>query len=222
MSFPMALNAPSHHALDLRQRVNPQTTDEGIKKIPLFPSLCTSRAGCLKVPPREDFCSHVCRGFVFFLPVFTVTHAESESMATSCSMRHGSVCCRVADHHQSNGSVSVTVNVSLGMFNAPLKPQAQDVLRPRRTPEEAQAMAATKVRSFEAANWGTTMAKNWQLFRVVSVPDCKLRFLQCRTLADNSQFIESAKKRAEAARTSLQKALKFKRQWVECCSINGG
>ena len=87
--------------------------------------------------------------------------------------------------------------------------------RPRRTPEESQAMAATKVRRIEAAiaalgeDDGEELATLQNSLRrakmQAQVPPVEKR------IADCSQFIERAKKRAEAAADALRKAEEFKR-----------
>ena len=77
------------------------------------------------VQVQTTHCSHVCRGW-YFLLIFQLSRSRMPRvrawrMTTSCSTRHGFLCCKVADHRQKSGIGQTTssVSVSLGMFNAP-------------------------------------------------------------------------------------------------------
>ena len=83
-------------------------------------------------------------------------------------------------------------------------------------PEETQAMAATKVRRIEAAIAALGEADGEEL---ATLQSCLRRarlqiqvFPVEKRIADCSQFIDRAKKRAEAASTALQKAVEFQCQ----------
>ena len=87
-----------------------------------------------------------------------------------------------------------------GNVQRPQKPQVQDVQRLRRTPEETQAMVATKVRRIEAATAALGDDDGEELATLQSCP--RRARLQAQVpavdkrIADCSQFIERAKKRA--------------------------
>ena len=83
--------------------------------------------------------SHVCQGFVLFLPwnfsVFTVTHAESKSWRQDNELPHAAwLRCGLGQ-----------TTSSVWECSTPQKPQAQDSAQGE-PPEETQAMVATKVR----------------------------------------------------------------------------
>ena len=163
---------------------------------------------------RDDFgSSHFVSSFFDFCNFFQLSrsHAwrewEHGVKTTSCSMRRGFVRCKVADHHQSSGLGQTTssVSVSLGMFNAARKHRFRMCMqRPRRTPEETEAMAATKVRRTEVVIAALGDDDGEELATLQSCVRCARFQTQVppveKRIADCPQFIERVKKRTEAAR----------------------
>ena len=172
---------------------------------------------------RHCFGVFVCLIWSVFLSclaksVLRVSHAESESMASRrrvaacgmapCVARSPTTVRAVASGKQPAASTSVW------MFNAPRKPQVQDVQRPMRTPEETQAMAATKVQSYRSRHCSIGR-RRWRRVghSASAVPDCRLRFLQWRSVSPIVPSSSKGPRRGQRRRAQhCRKQWNFKRQ----------
>ena len=152
-------------------------------------------------------------------------------------MRHGSVCCKAAEWPLSNNQQR---QLQLVNVQRSLKPQAQDVQFPRRTPEETQAMAATKVRRIEAViaalgeDDGEELATLQSCLRrarlQAQVPPVEKRIADCsqleegrggeHSIAESSGAQASVRRRGGSWREP-SRGLAMRSGKVGHCSING-
>ena len=150
----------------------------------------------------------------------TVTHAERESMVSRRIAAGGMAPCVTGSSATIRAmamGLHPAASASFGNVQRSQKPQAQDptVQGTRRTPGEIHAMVGTRVRRCEAASAvlgeddGEELATLQGCLRRAKV-QAQVRPVEKR-IADCSQFLARAKKRAEAGEAALQKAADFKR-----------